>query len=85
VRYAKQKNDHVARWAVGEEVWGNGGIPGINFEPDGVELLGRVAAVTPRGRSTDGAPPAQTPFRPYWALRPVGAMTRHGGPCRPTP
>jgi hypothetical protein len=30
VRYAKQKHDHVDRWAVGEEVWGNGGIPGIN-------------------------------------------------------
>ncbi|MFI6073272.1 hypothetical protein ACIA5C_16985 [Actinoplanes sp. NPDC051343] len=34
VRYARQKHDHVDRWAVGEEVWGNGGIPGINFEPD---------------------------------------------------
>jgi hypothetical protein len=34
VRYARQKHDHVARWAVGEEVWGNGGIDGINFEPD---------------------------------------------------
>ncbi|HEY0531752.1 MAG TPA: hypothetical protein VGD29_09165, partial [Actinoplanes sp.] len=34
VRYAKQKHDHVARWAVGEEVWGNGGIDGIDFEPD---------------------------------------------------
>lgn len=34
VRYAKQKNDHVTGWAVGEETWGNGGIPGINFEPD---------------------------------------------------
>lgn len=34
VRYAKRRNDHVTRWAIGEEVWGNGGIPGINFEPD---------------------------------------------------
>jgi alpha-N-arabinofuranosidase len=34
VRYARQKHDHVDRWAVGEEVWGNGGIPGIDFEPD---------------------------------------------------
>jgi alpha-N-arabinofuranosidase len=34
VRYARQKHDHVARWVVGEEVWGNGGLPGINFEPD---------------------------------------------------
>ncbi|MEV6845999.1 hypothetical protein [Actinoplanes sp. NPDC051411] len=34
VRYAKQKHDHVDRWAVGEEVWGNGGIDGIDFEPD---------------------------------------------------
>jgi hypothetical protein len=34
VRYARQKDDHVARWAVGEEVWGNGGIDGIDFEPD---------------------------------------------------
>jgi hypothetical protein len=34
VRYAKQKHDHVGRWAVGEEVWGNGGIPGVDFEPD---------------------------------------------------
>ena len=34
VRYAKQKHDHVSAWAVGEEPWGNGGISGINFEPD---------------------------------------------------
>jgi alpha-L-arabinofuranosidase len=34
VRYAKQKNDHVTAWAIGEETWGNGGIPRINFEPD---------------------------------------------------
>jgi alpha-N-arabinofuranosidase len=34
VRYARQKHEHVTRWAIGEEVWGNGGIPGIHFEPD---------------------------------------------------
>jgi alpha-N-arabinofuranosidase len=34
VRYARQRHDHVGRWAVGEEVWGNGGLPGIDFEPD---------------------------------------------------
>ena len=34
VRYAKQHHDHVDGWAVGEETWGNGGIEGIDFEPD---------------------------------------------------
>ena len=34
VRYAKQRHDHVSAWAVGEEEWGNGGLPGIDFEPD---------------------------------------------------
>ena len=34
VRYAKQRHDHVSGWAIGEEVWGNGGIPSIDFEPD---------------------------------------------------
>ncbi len=34
VRYAKQKHDHVSGWAIGEEVWGNGGLDGIDFEPD---------------------------------------------------
>jgi alpha-N-arabinofuranosidase len=35
VRYARQRHDHVSGWAIGEEVWGNGGLSGINFEPDG--------------------------------------------------
>jgi alpha-N-arabinofuranosidase len=35
VRYAKHQHDHVSGWAIGEEVWGNGGLSGINFEPDG--------------------------------------------------
>ena len=36
VRYAnKVKHLGVKYWTVGEEVWGNGGIPGINFQPDG--------------------------------------------------
>jgi hypothetical protein len=36
VRYANvQQRYHVRDWAIGEEVWGNGGIDGINFEPDG--------------------------------------------------
>jgi hypothetical protein len=35
VRYANiVKHDHVNDWAIGEEVWGNGGIDGIDFEPD---------------------------------------------------
>ncbi len=35
VRYANvQKHYHVRDWAIGEEVWGNGGIDGITFEPD---------------------------------------------------
>jgi len=34
VRYAARRHDHVSAWAIGEEVWGNGGLPGINFEPD---------------------------------------------------
>jgi hypothetical protein len=31
VRHAGKR---VRYWAVGEEVWGNGSIPGVNFEPD---------------------------------------------------
>ena len=34
VRYARQRHDHVSGWAVGEEVWGNGGLPGVDFQPD---------------------------------------------------
>ena len=34
VRYARRRHDHVSAWAVGEEVWGNGGLTGVNFEPD---------------------------------------------------
>lgn len=36
VRYANLvKHYGVRDWAIGEEVWGNGGIDGIDFEPDG--------------------------------------------------
>jgi alpha-N-arabinofuranosidase len=35
VRYAnKVRHLGVRDWVVGEEVWGNGGIEGVNFEPD---------------------------------------------------
>ena len=35
VRYAnKVKHYGVKDWIIGEEVWGNGSIPGINIEPD---------------------------------------------------
>jgi alpha-L-arabinofuranosidase len=34
VGYARQKHYGVRDWVIGEEVWGNGGIPGIAFEPD---------------------------------------------------
>ena len=35
VTYANRvKHYHIKDWAIGEEVWGNGSIPGVNFEPD---------------------------------------------------